>query len=214
MQNPTQVVGRRVVAYIIDLLIVVVISAIAWFALTKNVGTSTCLGGGFEINGKCRGFTSSGNRSVWLVITILAAIGIWAILPGLRGTSPGHAAVGVRIVNREGQVPGIGRGLVRAFFLWLIDVSLVGLIVAIFTQQHQRVGDLVAGTYGVDKNFQGAIDQAQPAPIGAPPPQQQPHQQQSQQPQGGQPANWYPDPHGQARLRYWDGQRWTEHTSA
>ena len=27
------------------------------------------------------------------------------------------------------------------------------------------------------------------------------------------PANWYPDPHHQARLRYWDGQRWTEHVA-
>jgi hypothetical protein len=27
------------------------------------------------------------------------------------------------------------------------------------------------------------------------------------------PADWYPDPHGEARLRYWDGSRWTEHTA-
>ncbi len=26
-------------------------------------------------------------------------------------------------------------------------------------------------------------------------------------------ANWYPDPYAQARLRYWDGQQWTEHVS-
>ena len=32
----------------------------------------------------------------------------------------------------------------------------------------------------------------------------------SGQPLGGQPANWYPDPHGQARLRWWDGSRWTD----
>src|SRR5687767_5770729 len=25
------------------------------------------------------------------------------------------------------------------------------------------------------------------------------------------PAGWYSDPHGQARLRYWDGAAWTEH---
>lgn len=25
------------------------------------------------------------------------------------------------------------------------------------------------------------------------------------------PAGWHPDPHGQQRLRYWAGQRWTEH---
>ncbi|GAC1320768.1 MAG: hypothetical protein NVSMB25_13560 [Thermoleophilaceae bacterium] len=27
------------------------------------------------------------------------------------------------------------------------------------------------------------------------------------------PADWYPDPHREARLRYWDGTRWTEHTA-
>lgn len=26
------------------------------------------------------------------------------------------------------------------------------------------------------------------------------------------PAGWYPDPHGEAELRYWDGNDWTEHT--
>ena len=30
----------------------------------------------------------------------------------------------------------------------------------------------------------------------------------------GPPAGWYPDPQGQARLRYWDGNAWTEQTSA
>ena len=27
------------------------------------------------------------------------------------------------------------------------------------------------------------------------------------------PADWYPDPHGVAALRYWDGERWTDHVS-
>jgi len=27
------------------------------------------------------------------------------------------------------------------------------------------------------------------------------------------PAAWYPDPQGEARLRWWDGERWTGHTS-
>jgi hypothetical protein len=31
---------------------------------------------------------------------------------------------------------------------------------------------------------------------------------------GGPPAGWYPDPQGQARLRYWDGAAWTDQTSA
>ncbi|HLL86035.1 MAG TPA: DUF2510 domain-containing protein [Thermoleophilaceae bacterium] len=28
------------------------------------------------------------------------------------------------------------------------------------------------------------------------------------------PPAWYPDPYGQARLRWWDGWRWTEHLAA
>ena len=31
---------------------------------------------------------------------------------------------------------------------------------------------------------------------------------------GGPPAGWYPDPQGQARLRYWDGAGWTDQTSS
>jgi len=30
---------------------------------------------------------------------------------------------------------------------------------------------------------------------------------------GGPAAGWYPDPQGQKRLRYWDGERWTEQTA-
>jgi hypothetical protein len=30
---------------------------------------------------------------------------------------------------------------------------------------------------------------------------------------GGQPADWYPDPKGEKRLRYWDGTQWTDHTA-
>ena len=30
---------------------------------------------------------------------------------------------------------------------------------------------------------------------------------------GGQQPGWYPDPHGQAKLRYYDGREWTQQTS-
>jgi RsiW-degrading membrane proteinase PrsW (M82 family) len=33
-------------------------------------------------------------------------------------------------------------------------------------------------------------------------------------PPPGPPPNWYPDPSGRFRLRYWDGYSWTGHTSA
>ena len=43
-----------------------------------------------------------------------------------------------------------------------------------------------------------------PAAFGAPAASAQP---------SATPADWYPDPQGQKRLRYWDGAAWTEHTA-
>jgi hypothetical protein len=52
-----------------------------------------------------------------------------------------------------------------------------------------------------------AMPASQPTPT--PPAQPVP----APRPAAAPPADWYPDPHGQARLRYWDGQRWTEHAA-
>jgi hypothetical protein len=62
-----------------------------------------------------------------------------------------------------------------------------------------------------------------PAAAGAPQTattEQQPAADTAQEPATAQqdapaaaPADWYPDPTGQARLRYWDGGAWTQHTA-
>jgi Protein of unknown function (DUF2510) len=54
-----------------------------------------------------------------------------------------------------------------------------------------------------------------PPPTGAPAPAAQPaaQPQVAQPAAGGQPADWYPDPRGEKRLRYWDGSQWTDHTA-
>jgi uncharacterized RDD family membrane protein YckC len=234
MQKPTQVVGRRAAAFIVDALIIAAIDAISWYVLTKNVGSGGCIGGGVEINGHCRGFTQSGNRSIWLLIETLAGIGIFWVMQGRTGKTPGKAMMGIQVVNAEGRPPGIGRAALRSI-LYIVDgfpiyvLPLVGFITALTSQRNQRVGDMVAGTFVVDKNAAGspAGQVVPPAPgqYGAPagqygaPPSGPPVAASAPPPPpsgeaGGQKADWYPDPQGQARLRYWDGQRWTDHTSA
>jgi hypothetical protein len=54
--------------------------------------------------------------------------------------------------------------------------------------------------------FRARREQAPPA--AAAPVQQQPP------PPAPPPPAWYPDPTGQARLRYWDGRAWTAHTAS
>ena len=219
MQSPTNVPGRRIAAFTIDLVTWVVITIASWFALTGS-RPGHCVGeGGATIGNHCRGFTKgSDDRLFFLIIIIAAALLIWWILPALRGTSPGHAAVGVKIVQEDGTPPGLARGLVRAVTLFVLDIWLVGLIVMLATQRKQRVGDLAAGTFGVAKTWEGPVPATAIVPGGqfAPtsgwsaPPTSAPPQP---VPAGATRADWYPDPHGQARLRYWDGQRWTDHTS-
>ena len=229
MQKPTQVVGRRVAAFVIDSLIWGAIIAISWYALTKDVSPGRCIGGGIEINGKCRGFVASesGNRTFWILIVVLVSIGLFIVMQGLTGKTPGKAMLGIKVINAQGERPGIGRTIVREI-LWIVDglpgLNLVGFVTALASQNNQRVGDMVGGTYVVDGNYTGAIGAAlsgvnagqaafagpppSGAPLSAPPPPAQPQQQQE-----AQPANWYPDPHGQARLRYWDGTQWTDQTA-
>jgi uncharacterized RDD family membrane protein YckC len=180
MQKPTQVVVRRVAAYLIDGVILAAIIAAGWYLLTKNAHPGSCGGGGgIEISGKCRGFTQSSHRTIWIAISAIAAIGIFIFMQGLTGRTPGKAIVGIKVIKGDGGVPGIGRAFVREL-LWIIDglpvLNLVGLVTALVSANNQRVGDMVAGTYVVDRNFAGALGapQAGGAAISAPPPSGEP----------------------------------------
>lgn len=70
------------------------------------------------------------------------------VLEGLYGRTVGKQAMGIVVVNRHGQVPGLigalGRNLLR-----IIDglfYHIVGLVVMAVTERRQRIGDIVGGT--------------------------------------------------------------------
>ena len=67
----------------------------------------------------------------------------------MRGRTPGKRMAGVRLVTREGDIPGAGALLLRNVFRLLDSLPflyLVGLATVVMTEQHVRVGDLAAGT--------------------------------------------------------------------
>lgn len=119
--------------------------------------------------------------------------------------------------------------------------GLTGFIVARATEGHRRIGDLAASTYvvrtkaagqpltlGPPSGRPGATPRpaagAQGAWPSAPDPSGPPSEATPATPAIPAaparptapiaPAGWYPDPQGQARLRYWDGRAWTGQTSA
>lgn len=226
--HPTKVVGARVGAYLIDSLLLAAITFGLYLLLTDTFPKE-----GYE-NGVVIGDTrhafvsGSSNRTIWLLLVIGLTLAVYVIAPGLTGRTPGKAATGTRVVDAEGRPPGIGRALIRWLLLLIVDnfpyfiPGLTGFIVALNSRGNQRVGDMAAGTWVVRAEAAGQpveqlLQQAAPAAVSSGGWQQPAAAWQAPAPAPptppAQPAGWYADPSGQARLRYWDGAAWTEHTS-
>jgi len=168
--KPTDVMGRRVGAYAIDLAIgfVILITMVLALASTREFRTSS------EATTYCDRFdnnpdvvcTASGTTALVLDTNELGAIGLaeagfivvnFVLLTGLTGFSFGKLLTGVRVVNREtGQRCGIPRALLRTILLFIPDIGgIVGFIVAASNDEKRRVGDMAAGTLVVHKRALG-----------------------------------------------------------
>jgi uncharacterized RDD family membrane protein YckC len=225
LQTATNVVGRRVGAFLLDALITGIPSWVLFFALADKYSGPP--GGAVYAQvttGSTTWAVTGGKAALFYLIVLGGGFAYWVVLPGLRGFTPGKAITGIRVIREDGTMPaGIGPNFLRQL-LWIVDdipyfiPCLLGFITASSSSGHRRMGDRVARTYVVTKEAAGrplmasaAVAATMPPAAGAPPtaPPAAPAP-----PAAGPPAGWYADPHGQARLRYWDGQRWTEHTIA
>lgn len=241
--KPTAVLGRRIVALILDSIILSAINAALFFpfASSDEEIAAQVLAGDLDPNANAYvnvaiGDTTyslvGGKAALFFLVSFLIGIGYWVVLPGLKGWTPAKAALGLRIVRDDGTMPiGVGRAFIR-YIAWLADgfpyiiPGLTGFVVALTNGRRKRIGDMAAGSLVVKAgavNEAAAADteaplEAAPAPVmgTAAMPAIRPAAQPEPKPQpaaSGPPADWYPDPKGEKRLRYWDGAAWTEHTA-
>ena len=168
--KPTDVMGRRVGAYVIDLAVgfVILIVMVLALASTREFQTSA------EATAYCDRFndnpdiicTASGSTALVLDSSELGAIVLaeagfvvvnFVLLTGLTGFSFGKLLTGVRVVNQaSGQRCGIPRALLRTVLLFIPDLGgVVGFIVAASSTDHRRVGDMAASTLVVHKRALG-----------------------------------------------------------
>lgn len=181
-RDVTAVMGRRIVAWIIDFILYVGL-AIGLFALLAEyveVPDSTAFldacsqlqlqdgdaaAGCIELGDRAY-ITSNGDNG----IQTLAALGyfvFFVLMQGILGASPGKLVTGLRVVKADGRRAGVGRSLLRTI-LWVVDgapwiLPLVGFITGLTTTGHRRVGDMAASTYVVARK-----DVGQPITTGAP----------------------------------------------
>ena len=224
--DPTDVMAKRVGAFLIDLMIVIAAFLVPFLALAEtesNTGLDSDLklefiGDNFVILSGDFGAVLE-TWEFWVVILVGVAAGIvihW-IVAGLKGVTPGKLAVGIIVVDEQGQIPGVPKAIIRNL-LYVVDALpylvpyIVGLVVALTTTGHRRVGDIAAKTYVVDRPWAGyPVPVAQATPYaeayGAPTATQQPV---SQQPAAQQPAVQQPavqQPAVQQSAAQWDPQR-------
>ena len=138
-RDETRVVGRRVVQYIIDYILVGIIPGIAYWLLDR--------GSGF-----LHGFG-------WALATLIALViylWYWVLRPNSHhGQTFGMQLLGVRVVSKGGGPASMLQYLVRGVML-IIDTlffGLVGLITMMASQYHQRVGDHLARTLVVGAGY-------------------------------------------------------------
>lgn len=236
MDEPTNVIGRRVGGFLIDGVIVTALFAGLFFVFATKVDRSafTATGAQEHVTLGHTVYVVSGQRLSWLFLGEVA-VGFlyYALLPGSAGWTVGKLLLGIRVVSPDGRIAGVGKNTLRWLVLIVDDFpyilpGLTGLIIALASGKKRRLGDMAAGTYVVRKD---AVGRPVPAPgagsavIGGRP--EQPARAAPQAATGAAPhvhagyaapvvpsappASWYPDPDDPARLRWWDGSHWTEH---
>jgi RDD family len=162
--------GRRVAAWVVDSVIILVPSIAAFTSDLEYLeeadldqsATDFCEEYMDREEGVCveagdRVYFSDGVPVAPWAVALGLSILINVLIQGLRGWTPGKLLFGIRTVAGDGRAPGIGRAIIR-WLLLLVDGlcgGLVGLIVALTSTGHRRVGDMAAKTYVVGKQYMG-----------------------------------------------------------
>jgi uncharacterized RDD family membrane protein YckC len=195
--DPTDVVGLRIGGWIIDLVVyfglLIAFTAITggveattYTALNEESAESYCATWEEFNDGICFVSEDSDGFSAQTIEGGPAGLAFWlghlvvyALIQGVAGGSLGKLAVGLRVVDENGKVAGIGRSFVRTI-AWILDaltcgLPIIGGVMLVSTKGHRRLGDMIAGTYVVKKSsvgqpVSGAMDTSAPAAgWGAPP---------------------------------------------
>lgn len=138
-QDETKVVGRRVVQYVIDYVLVGIIPAIAYWLLDRGSG-----------------FLHGFGWTIATLISLVVYLWYWVLRPrSHHGQSFGMQLLGVRVISKDGGPANMLQLFVRGVLL-IVDTflfGLVGLVTMMVSRYHQRVGDHMARTLVVGTGY-------------------------------------------------------------
>jgi uncharacterized RDD family membrane protein YckC len=83
------------------------------------------------------------SATAWLILNVAYFAGFWTAL----GQTPGMRLMRLRVVGKDGAVPGLGRSVVRfAGLLLAIVPCLAGFVPAVVDERRRALPDFLAGT--------------------------------------------------------------------
>ena len=169
--DPTDVIGRRIVAHLIDTLVYGAAFVAPFLALATRTRFESLTDDEyrFELAGGQAALRLG--EDVWFMAdtefyTVLGiGFGVFLVLEvflqGLAGFTVGKLVTGLRTIDGDGYAPGVGRAFVRTLF-WLVDslpvgfaVPLLGFVTAVASSSSRRLGDMAARTFVVDRRAKG-----------------------------------------------------------
>jgi len=185
LRDPTAVMGRRILAYFIDGFVLAAAFVVPFLLLAESTTVDRLASDpdveATYLNGVLRVFVGDTQyRLADSDITTVYGVALGVMLlflvitQGLWGWTPGKLLTGIRTVRADGRACGIGRAILR-WLLWVVDafpyvgIPLVGGICALATTGHKRVGDMVAGTYVIQRGYVGepVVPEGEPVYTGA-----------------------------------------------
>lgn len=136
-------VGERILAYLIDGLIMLAYIIVALILL-----------GGLNVG--------SGQEWLFMSVLFLPLLLYFLLWESLwNGQSPGKAALHLRVVKLDGSKPAFSNYLVR-WLLRIVDITITSGSVAVVTilmnGKGQRLGDLAAGTTVISERVRTGLD--------------------------------------------------------
>ena len=151
-------IGKRIGAAVIDgiiLMVIFIIIGTFWGERTHETTTSTVTttteGGAPRTTREVTTSTSIELSGIGDLIYLGCWFLVMAVLEGRTGQTIGKMALRVRVIRLNGEPTNIGASFLRHLFDIVDCMFLIGLIIAANNPQHKRIGDMVAGTYVVDK---------------------------------------------------------------
>jgi uncharacterized RDD family membrane protein YckC len=118
--------GKRLVAYFIDVVVSTTLSGI------------TVIVSGFLADG-AMGIAGTGYGVI---------IGYYILFWAIKGTTPGKAVFNLKIVDAGGNMPGLGRAVLRFIGYFVLFIGFIWILI---DGKRQGLHDKIAGTYVIEE---------------------------------------------------------------